>query len=112
MVTILNTDVGLAKVGQLEEQLLLDTLKLTRGNLVIVTLGIVIKGEKLLLLRKLGRQKFVDKGHIIIKLTNLKHFLPAQAQLHIPTSLGLNILAILIRFPKFALVPAVLDIPQ
>ena len=75
IVAVFYIDKRLAEVRQAEEQLLLDLLKLARGDFIQIGITVVAEGEEFMLHREFGCQKLIDERHIIIELTHLEQLL-------------------------------------
>src|SRR5215471_10008407 len=111
-VGVLHVDEGIARIGELEQELVFDLAKLARIDLVPLVAVRPAEAEELVLAAEFGREKLVDERDVAVEGAHLEDLAPPEAEPKIPVLLRLERIALLPLTPELPLVPPLLDVPE
>ena len=110
VVRVLDVDERVARVRELEEELLLDLLELARLDLVALVAVRPREAEQLVVAAEVGREELVDERDVVVERAHLEDLLLAEAEPQVPVLLRVEVVAVLPLLAELPLVPALLDV--
>ena len=105
-IAIDDLDHRLSKVCQSSQEFLLHAEPISIHDFITPAFGVVGVRKEFMLVTKLFVEKSVNERDVVMNSPSLENLLASQPQMTIPVFLRLPIVAFLIVFAEFALVPA------